>query len=108
MFIHPSGYLLSHCKPRIVCQSDDTATHAMVGVVSHPANTNVGMCHVYIITVSHVMSQIRLLITPTITFTAHAGAESLVRPLCLAWMFCVQWFLLMCQHLDTCVIHIRT
>ena len=52
MFIHPSGYLLSYCKPGIVCQPDDTADHSMVVVVSCPANTDVGMYHVILFTSS--------------------------------------------------------
>ena len=43
MFIHLSGYLLSYCKSGIVCEPDDTTDPSMVGVVSCPTNTDVGM-----------------------------------------------------------------
>ena len=49
MFILPSGYLLSCCKSRIVCQSDDKTVVTMVGVVSHSTHTDVGMCRVIFI-----------------------------------------------------------
>ena len=46
MFFLSSGYLLSCCKSRIVCQPDDTADVALVCVVSRSTSTNVGMHHV--------------------------------------------------------------
>ena len=56
MFILPSGYLLSCCKSRNVCQSDDKTDVAMVGVVSHSAYTDVGMsCDLVYIILDHVM-----------------------------------------------------